>query len=706
MKQVIQNMKDGKTSTVDIPYPSISSNQIIIKTKTSLISSGTEKMLVDFGKSSYIGKAKQQPEKVKMVIDKLKTDGFSATYESVQSKLNQPLPLGYSNVGEVLEIGSEVEDFKVGDIVISNGPHAEICKISKNLCAKVPAGVDIDSAAFVVLGSIALQGIRLATPTIGEKFVVMGAGLIGLLAVQILVANGCKVLALDFDSSRLKLAEEFGAETLLLGDEADPVKTGLAFSNGKGVDGVIITATTQSDDPIKNAANMSRQRGRIILIGVVGMQLDRSDFYEKELTFQVSCSYGPGRYDDSYEKSGNDYPFGFVRWTEQRNFTAILDLMESGKINVHKLISHKIKFEKVTEAYDLLTNDKDSLGLLLEYSPKQLDKNTGFKIHEKTITSVEQPIVAVIGAGNYASRVLIPHFKKAGAIMHTLVTQGSIDGTIQAKKHEFMYTDTDINNVLSNTEINTIIVATRHNTHSDIVSKAILANKNVYVEKPLSITKEGLEEIREAIKSAHAKGFYPMLMVGYNRRFSKYTKKIKQLLQNDIGPKSFSMTMNAGLIDADHWTQDPSIGGGRIVGEACHYIDLMRFLCGSNIKNISAQFLKDDEDASYKKDTAIISISFEDGSVGVVNYFSNGSPKFIKELIEIYSNGKILKLENFNSLKGYGYKKFKKISSFSQDKGQANCINEFINSIKTGESIISIDEIFEVAEKTLDIVSE
>lgn len=706
MKQVIQNMKDGKTSTIEIPYPSISSNQIIIKTKASLISSGTEKMLVDFGKSSYIGKAKQQPEKVKMVLEKLKTDGFSSTYESVQSKLNQPLPLGYSNVGEVLEVGSDVEDFKPGDIVISNGPHAEICKVSKNLCAKVPAGVDIDSAAFVVLASIALQGIRLAMPTIGEKFVVMGAGLIGLLTVQILVANGCKVLALDFDSSRLKLAEEYGAETFLLSEESDPVRSGLLFSNGKGVDGVIITATTQSDDPIKNAANMSRQRGRIILIGVVGLHLDRSDFYEKELTFQVSCSYGPGRYDDDYEKLGNDYPFGFVRWTEQRNFTAILDLMESGKINVGKLISHKIKFERVAEAYELLTNDKDSLGLLLQYSPNKLSKNTGYKMREGAVPGIDQPTVAVIGAGNYASRVLIPSFKKAGAIMHTLVTQGSIDGTLQAQKHEFMFTDTDIDNVLNNTEINTVIVATRHNTHSTIVAKAILANKNVFVEKPLSISKEGLEEIREAIKKVNEKGLYPMLMVGYNRRFSKYTKKIKELLQNDMGPKSFNMTMNAGFIDPNHWTQNPSIGGGRIVGEACHYIDLMRFLCGSKIENISSQFLKNDEDTSYKKDTAIISISFEDGSVGVINYFSNGSPKFMKEIIEIYSNAKILKLENFNSLKGYGYKKFKKISSFSQDKGQTNCINEFVNAIKTGEVIISINEIFEVAEKTLDIISE
>ena len=706
MKQVIQNMKDGKTSTIEIPYPSISSNQIIIKTKASLISSGTEKMLVDFGKSSYIGKAKQQPEKVKMVLEKLKTDGFSSTYESVQSKLNQPLPLGYSNVGEVIEVGSDVEDFKAGDIVISNGPHAEICKVSKNLCAKVPAGVDIDSAAFVVLASIALQGIRLAMPTIGEKFVVMGAGLIGLLTVQILVANGCKVLALDFDSSRLKLAEEYGAETFLLSEESDTVKAGLLFSNGKGVDGVIITATTQSDDPIKNAANMSRQRGRIILIGVVGLHLDRSDFYEKELTFQVSCSYGPGRYDDDYEKLGNDYPFGFVRWTEQRNFKAILDLMESGKINVGKLISHKIKFEKVAEAYELLTNDKDSLGLLLQYNPNELSKNTGYKMHEGTVAGIDQPIVAVIGAGNYSSRVLIPSFKKAGAIMHTLVTQGSIDGTLQAQKHKFMFTDTDIDNVLNNTEINTVIVATRHNTHSTIVAKAILANKNVFVEKPLSISKEGLEEIREAIEKVNEKGLYPMLMVGYNRRFSKYTKKIKELLQSDMGPKSFNMTMNAGFIDPDHWTQNPSIGGGRIVGEACHYVDLMRFLCGSKIKNISSQFLKNDEDMSYKKDTAIISISFEDGSVGVINYFSNGSPKFMKEIIEIYSNAKILKLENFNSLKGYGYKKFKKISSFSQDKGQTNCINEFVNAIKTGEVIISINEIFEVAEKTLDIISE
>jgi len=706
MKQIIQNIKDGETSTIDMPYPAISKNYLIIKSRVSLISLGTEKMLLEFGKSSYLGKAQQQPEKVQMVLDKLKTDGIASTYESIVSKLNQPLPLGYSNVGEVVEVGEGAEEFSVGDIVVSNGPHAEICKVSKNLCAKVPEGVDIDSAAFVVIASIALQGVRLAKPNIGENFAVMGAGLIGLLTIQILVANGCRVLAYDFDKEKLKLAKEYGADIYLLNDESDPINAGLSYSGGNGVDGVMITATSKSNDLIKNAATICRKRGRIILIGVVGMNLDRSDFYEKEITFQVSCSYGPGRYDDNYEKKGIDYPYGFVRWTEQRNFLSILELMRTKKIDVSKLITAKIKFENYKEAYDLISNKKESLGLLLDYSSSKLNKSTSYKIQNIQIKPTDEPIVAVIGAGNYASRVLIPTLRKKKVILHTLVTQGSIAGTLHAKKNGFIYTETSIDNVLKNDEVNTIVIATRHDTHADLVSKAILANKNVFVEKPITINRKGLDKIQKSLNEINLKGYNPIVMVGYNRRFSKFTRKIKTLIKNDNNPKSFIMTMNAGHIESNHWTQDPKIGGGRIVGEACHYIDLMRYLSGSKIKHISSQFLEDDQNQSYKNDTAIISISFEDGSVGVINYFANGSPKYMKEVIEVFSNGKILKLENFNSLTGYGFKKFKKMSSFKQDKGQNNCIDEFFKSIITGNEAISINEIIEIADKTLESVGD
>jgi len=706
MKQVIQNIKDGTTDTIEIPYPSISKNHVIIKSKMSLISAGTEKMLVEFGKSSYLGKAKQQPEKVKMVLDKIKTDGLGSTIEAVQSKLNQPIPLGYSNVGEIIEIGENVNDFSIGDIVVSNGPHAEIFKVSKNLCAKVPDGVDLSSAAFVVIGSIALQGIRLAKPTIGESFVVIGAGLIGLLTTQILIANGCKVLAMDYDNSKLEIAKKYGAQTLLISKDSNPVSEGIAFSNGNGVDGVIITTTTQSNDPVKNAAQMSRQRGRVILVGVAGLNIDRSDFYEKELTFQVSCSYGPGRYDSSYENKGNDYPFGFVRWTEQRNFIAILDLMKNHKLDVSDLITKIVEFKDVKEAYKDLIENKDTLGLLLEYSSSPIKKNTTINFKDSSNKDGVEPCIAFIGAGNYASRVLIPNLKKTGAFLDTLVTQGSIDGTIQAKKHGFCNTETKIENILENKEINTVVIASRHDSHSELVTKSILANKNVFVEKPLSINKKGLDNIKDAIKKMNKEGKNPILMVGYNRRYSKFIKKINSLVNPNLNPVSFIMTMNAGFIDPEHWTQDPLIGGGRILGEACHYIDLMRFMAKSPISKITSNYMENDNNKSYKKDTAIINVSFKNGSIGCINYFSNGSSKSIKENIKVYSDGKILDLQNFKYLKGYGFNDFKKMSTFFQDKGQANCINEFVTSIKAGKNPIPIDEIFEIAEKTLDIVSE
>jgi len=484
MKQILQDMANGGTTVTEAPVPQCSKGHLLISTTTSLISAGTERMLVGFGKASLIDKARQQPEKVKMVLEKVQTDGLLTTYDAVKSKLAQPLALGYCNVGIVHEVGANVDDFQVGDRVVSNGPHADMVKVPKNLCAKIPDNVSDESASFAVVASIGLQGIRLAQPTLGESFVVTGAGLIGLLTIQMLRANGCRVLAIDFDQSKLDLAKQFGAEICNPGKGEDPVAVGLAFSRGVGVDGVIITASTKVSDPVIQAARMSRKRGRIILVGVTGLELNRADFYEKELSFQVSCSYGPGRYDTEYEEKGNDYPLGFVRWTEQRNFVAVLDMMAAGTLNVEPLITQRFEFEDAPKAYDALTEDKSGLGLLLKYnSPVETRLEKRVVLRPISIEP-KNAVVGFIGAGNYASRILIPAFKKASSQLHTIVTSGGINGVIHGEKTGFAEASTDLDGLLNNKDINTVAIATRHNSHAYFVERVLSAGKNVFVEKP------------------------------------------------------------------------------------------------------------------------------------------------------------------------------------------------------------------------------
>jgi len=583
MKQILQDMANGGTTVTEAPVPQCSKGHLLISTTTSLISAGTERMLVGFGKASLIDKARQQPEKVKMVLEKVQTDGLLTTYDAVKSKLAQPLALGYCNVGIVHEVGVGIDGFQVGDRVVSNGPHADMVKVPKNLCAKIPDNVDDESASFAVVASIGLQGIRLAQPTIGESFVVTGAGLIGLLTIQMLRANGCRVLAIDFDQSKLELAKRFGAETCNPGKGEDPVAVGLAFSRGAGVDGVIITASTKVSDPVIQAARMSRKRGRIILVGVTGLELNRADFYEKELSFQVSCSYGPGRYDTEYEEKGNDYPLGFVRWTEQRNFVAVLDMMAAGTLNVEPLITQRFEFEDAPKAYDALTEDKSGLGLLLKYnSPVETRLEKRVVLRPISIEP-KNAVVGFIGAGNYASRILIPAFKKASSQLHTIVTSGGINGVIHGEKTGFAEASTDLDGLLNNKDINTVAIATRHNSHAYFVEKVLSAGKNVFVEKPLALTVEEIEKIETVYNQNIQNNQYARVMVGFNRRFSPQVQKMKTLLDTVKEPKSFIMTMNAGAIPADHWTQDNAVGGGRIIGEACHFIDLMRFLAGSKL---------------------------------------------------------------------------------------------------------------------------
>jgi predicted dehydrogenase/threonine dehydrogenase-like Zn-dependent dehydrogenase len=707
MKQILQDMGKGATYIAESPAPAVSREALLIHSTVSLISAGTERMLVDFGRASYLEKARQQPEKVRMVLDKVRTDGLMTTIEAVQSKLAQPLPLGYCNVGVVAQVGTGVDGFKLGDRVVSNGPHADVVKVGKNLCARIPDGVDDESAAFVVVASIGLQGMRLAQPTLGEAFVVTGVGLIGLLTVQLLRAQGCRVLAIDFDETKLTLARQFGAETCNPGLGEDPVAAGMAFSRGQGVDGVIITASTKSSAPVTQAARMSRKRGRIVLVGVAGLELSRADFYTKELSFQVSCSYGPGRYDPAYEEQGQDYPMGFVRWTEQRNFEAILDMLAAGQLNVKPLITHRFAFEDAPVAYQQLTEDKSGLGILLAYSAASTDRDVrSVTLRTGSQFDATRPVLGFIGAGNYASRMLIPAFKAAGAQFHTIVTSGGISGVIHGGKSGFAEASTDMSAMLANTAINTVIIVTRHDTHARFASQALSAGKHVFAEKPLAIHLEELDEVQAAYEQAHLTGPGPQLMVGFNRRFAPQVQKIKALLQVVKEPKSFLMTMNAGAIPASHWTQDAAMGGGRIIGEACHFIDLMRFLAGSPIISIQARRMGDAPGMDVIEDKASITLGFSDGSFGTIMYLANGAASFPKERVEVFAAGRVLQLDNFRKLRGYGWPGFSKFNLWKQDKGQAACAAAFLQGVQQGVPAIPSAEIFEVARVTIEVAQQ
>ena len=697
MRQVLQNLRNGETSLVDVPCPKSIDGHALIRTSKSLVSVGTERMLVDFGKAGLLKKARSQPEKVKMVVEKVITDGLSATYDAVKSKLDQPLPLGYCNVGRILD-GSNT-GFENGARIVSNGHHAEVVRVPKNLIAYIPDEVDDESAAFTVLGAIAMQGIRLVNPTVGETVVVTGLGLIGLLAVQILKANGCRVLGIDFDTAKCQLAKQFGAEVVDLSKEQDPMTIAQAYSRGRGVDAVLITASSTGNDIIHQAANMCRKRGRIVLVGVIGLELSRADFYEKELTFQVSCSYGPGRYDEGYEGKGKDYPVGFVRWTEQRNFEAVLDLMASGSIDVKPLISNRFKINNVVAAYEKL-DDRSSLGILLDYHETNTEAliNNTVKLSENSNNKMQKGNIAFIGGGNYASRVLIPAFKSARANLMTLVTSGGMSAVHHGKKNGFLAASTDIEQALDDA-VDTIVIATQHNLHASQTIQALEKGKHVFVEKPLALTHLEIDQIEAAQKVANT-----LLMVGYNRRFSPHIQKIKSLLDVKPMPKTFVMTMNPGEISMDHWTQDALVGGGRIIGEACHYIDLMRFLTGSKIKSFNAVRMGENEFVELTEDKALISLTFEDGSMGSLHYFANGGQSFPKERIEVFCDNAVLQLDNFRKLRGFGWKGFNKMNLWSQDKGQTNCVNAFMESVREGgENPIPQVEIFEVARVSVDL---
>jgi predicted dehydrogenase/threonine dehydrogenase-like Zn-dependent dehydrogenase len=680
LKQIIQSFKTGETILEDVPAPKVRAGYVLIKTTRSLVSLGTERMLVEFGKANLLQKARQQPDKVKMVIGKIKSEGLKPTMQAVFNKLGQPLPLGYCNAGKVIAVGEGVHEFSINDRVASNGPHAEYVCVPKNLVAHIPDNVTDEQATFTVLGSIGLQGIRLCNPTLGETIVVVGLGLIGLMTAELLLANGCRVIGIDLDPRKISIARSKGIIGINPGEGSDPVKSVMDLTDNIGADGVIITASAKTDDIIAQAAQMSRKRGRIILVGVIGLNISRTDFYEKELTFQVSCSYGPGRYDDTYEKRGIDYPLPFVRWTEQRNFKAVLDMISMGRLDVTSLITERVPLAEYGKIYNNMGN-KDAIASILEY-PEIGNPADTIKVTDGFFAQGKGGI-GIIGAGNFTGMTMLPALSSIGAPLYSIASASGVTGTALAKKYKIGKSTTDYKSILADPTIDLVMITTRSNEHAGMVVEGLKAGKHVFVEKPLSIDRAGVDKVLEAYDGSKT------LTVGFNRRFSPHMVAVKKVVGD--APMNVIATMNAGAIPANVWVHDMKVGGGRIIGEACHYMDLITFLTGSRITAVCMNALGVNPEANT--DNASILLQYENGSTGVINYFANGSKDYSKERVEVYSLERTLITDNFQTTLGYGTKNFSKLKT-NMDKGHNAQFKLLSDRVRNGGgALIPFDEI-------------
>jgi predicted dehydrogenase len=703
MKQVLQNLRSGEIDLAEVPCPQARPGHLLIQSRFSLISPGTERMLVEFGKSSLLAKARSQPQKVKQVLHKIKKEGLLQTIDVVFSRLDEPLPLGYCNAGVVVEVGEGVDGFEVGDRVANNGPHAEMVCVPRNLCAKIPTTVSDEEAAFTVLSSVALQGIRLLAPTLGEHIVVVGLGLIGQIAVQLLTANGCRVLGIDPNPQRLALAEQFGAVLAHASTGADPLAAAAAFSRMQGVDGVLITASSKNNDIISQSAQMCRKRGRIVLVGVVGLQLERSEFYKKELTFQVSCSYGPGRYEPSYEERGHDYPEAFVRWTEQRNFRAILESLASGRLKVSLLISDRVEHRRAVEAYGALMGRADALGIMLSYpqQPPPQNRTVPLSVMRATSRPPHHVVGGVIGAGSFPKITLFPRLKGLPIIWKTIADADGAAAVHTGRKFGFENSTSDYRNILADPEINLVVILTPHHLHAGMVMEVLRAGKHAAVEKPLCLTLEELQQIREVYETSRGL----QLMVGFNRRFAPHTTIAKSLLAARTQPACMRVVVSAGVSPPESWVQDPKIGGGRVIGEGCHWIDLMSFLMDARVVRVNATRIGPSPGVAVRDDKMTITLSLDDGSIGTLHYFGNGHYAYQKETLEVFCEGKVLRSDNFTILRGYGWPGFKQHKLWRWDKGHRNEYGALIEAIaKGGPPVMPFGQIENVMRATFAAV--
>ena len=693
MKQIIQrlNPKLG-ISLMEFPAPRNKKGNVLIKTTKTLVSKGTESTIVQFGNASFYEKAKQRPEKIIQLVNSLKSNGLIKTINNVKNSIDQFIALGYCNCGVVID--SDVVGINIGDRVVSNGPHAEFVRVPSNLVAKIPDDVPDEEAVFTVISSIGLQGMRLLNPTYGEKVIVFGLGLVGLITIQLLKANGINVIGIDIDEKKCKIANDLGINSL--NPKTDDVESRLMhLTNDVGVDGVIITAASKSDEIIATSAKICRKKGRIILVGVIGLNINRDDFYEKELTFQVSCSYGPGRYDSKYEDEGIDYPLPYVRWTEKRNFETILDSIQKGSLKVTPLITHRVVLEDYKKIYENIDSEI-SIASIIDYSNVQNNKNSNDTILElKTNSFIKnKPIIGIIGSGNFTKSTVIPNLVKSGYQIKCIASSSGVSSTYLAKKYNLSYSTTDYKNVIEDEEVNTILITTRHDTHAQLAKEVLQINKNLYVEKPLALNYEELNEVIKANQTSKSSS----LLVGYNRRFSSHARSIKKYINNN-SPINILMTMNAGYISNDNWVSRSQIGGGRIIGEVCHLIDLCIYFTDSEVNRVCMNSINNEKSEGINDGSILL--KFKNGSNAAINYFTNGSSLYPKERVEIYDNNKTFIINDFNATEAYGVDGFKNIKNLN-DKGHEYLFSSYLKSINDGSgNIIPTSQIYNCSKATI-----
>lgn len=670
----------------------VTKGHVLIANRASVISAGTEKMIMNLAQRTLLGKARERPDHVRRVVQKLRNEGLIQTIQQVREKLDEPLAMGYSSSGIVIACGEDVQEFKPGDRVASNGPHAEIVCVSKNLCAKVHGDTKFEAAAFAVIGSIALHGIRLSRCSLGDRVLVIGLGLVGQLTVSLLNAMGCRVIGTDLDEDKCALALSAGA------DHASPrlaAATIEDMTEGAGVDAVLITASTKSNEPIDLAIESVRKKGRVVLVGVVGLELDRRPFYFKEAEFVVSCSYGPGRYDPCYEVQGHDYPRAYVRWTEQRNIQAVLDLMAAGKLDVSPLISHRFDFDNAADAYRVIENGSvNYLGIVLAYPDPSDTRSRQQTIRLRKPSDGSATAVGVLGAGNFARMVLLPSLSRIPSIRpKTICSIGGVSAGHTGRKLEFEQATTDVDAVFDDAGIDVVFVLTRHDQHAHQVVRALKADKHVFVEKPLCLTIGELHEIDTALAKSSS-----LLMVGFNRRFAPATQIIRNFFADSHSPRTVTIRFNAGHIPADHWTQDDVLGGGRIIGEACHAIDLATYLCGAVPVKVYAESVGGADADEITDDQCHITLRHANGSISHVAYVSSGDKAYPKERIEVFGGGRVAAIDDYRSVTTCSSGKLATKRFRAQDKGHTNEVIAFLNAIREGrESPICWRDIYAVS---------
>ncbi len=714
MRQIIQSYKTGQMSLDDVPEPLVARGMVLVDTRASVVSAGTEKMLVDLAKRSLLGKARARPDLVRKVIDTAKREGFSNALRKVRSKLENPIPLGYSCAGVVREVGTGVDEFLPGDLVACAGVgyanHAECNVVPKNLCVHIPerrleggsiSPASFEEAAFATVGAIALQGVRQAGLTLGERVCVIGLGLLGQLTVQLCKANGCKVIGADIDARKIEMAAGFGADAAVHSKDLESAIW--QFTGGVGADAVIITAAARGSELIALAGEISRLKGRVVAVGLVGLEVPRDIYYKKELDLRLSMSYGPGRYDAEYEERGHDYPLSYVRWTEQRNMQAFLELVAAGRVDVKSLISHRYPFEQALSAYEMITSGNEaSLGVVLEYGSRSVASKT--PVAGRAAPCPERHVgLGVVGAGNFAKAVLLPAFSGHELVKFQGVTtaKGASAKAVR-DRFGFSYCAENIDEILADDSINCVLVATRHNLHGPLVDKVLSAGKHVFVEKPLCLNPAELSVIVERYEACAKGEKTPVLMVGFNRRFSPFVQRSRSLLENRNTPLVASYRVNAGFTPKDSWVQDPVEGGGRIIGEVCHFVDTLRFLVGSPVRTVQAACIQAEDVRLTNRDSIALNITYKDGSVGAILYHALGAQEFPKEKLEIATDGKVIVLDDFCRLEVFGRKK-ESIKS-KQDKGFESEVKAFVNAVANGGAVpIPFAEIAETTRVTFAI---